>query len=199
MGRKPNTNQVEGLTLLCGSQIHWEEYMIIDKSDLAFKVTCGSCDKDRWVRRNSIVRTKAIFTGLCKPCAEKYFPPPPNHIGRKPRKDFKRTITDQGYITLVISGLSKEDQELCVSEGMQQIRKNGSGRVLEHRLVVARRLGRPLLKSEAVHHRNGNKQDNRDENLELMAVYHGKGERQHDLVEEINRLHQILQSHNISY
>lgn len=62
-----------------------------------------------------------------------------------------------GYVAVTKSILSEEELELVKNDNLHY--------VLEHRLVMSKHLGRPLETNEIVRHFNGNKKDNRIENL----------------------------------
>lgn len=75
-----------------------------------------------------------------------------------------RTINTQGYVLIYSPNHPYKDLRNCVRQ---------------HRLVMEKHLGRYLLPNETVHHKNGNKQDNRLKNLQLLTksehdILHGK-------------------------
>lgn len=76
-----------------------------------------------------------------------------------------RVKLSKGYIGILV------DQDGPIGWAMRR----GSGYVPEHRLVMAHSLGRTISDSETIHHINGDRTDNRLENLQLRQGEHGSG------------------------
>jgi hypothetical protein len=88
---------------------------------------------------------------------------------RKP--EFRKKINpqnDDGYINLYMP-----DHPYASKQGF----------VKEHRHIMEQHLGRLLERNENVHHKNGIRNDNRIENLELWSTRQPKGQRVEDKVE----------------
>jgi hypothetical protein len=76
-------------------------------------------------------------------------------LANNPRWQGGRVIDDDGYVLI-----KRPDHPHCDRHGY----------VREHRLVMEATLGRLLLPTEVVHHKDGNRQDNRPGNLELFRT-----------------------------
>lgn len=123
---------------------------------------CLDCGKERWVR---VVNGSSISLRCCV-CAMKTpehrkqsSESQKRHTGNK-HSTWKggRTKTTQGYIKI---WLPPDDFFYSMA--------NKAGYVFEHRLVVAKRLGRCLQVWEIVHHKDHIKDHNGDSNLQLVS------------------------------
>jgi hypothetical protein len=74
-----------------------------------------------------------------------------------------RTIDSSGYIRAWVG-----------PDDPMRVMALNTGQVLEHRLVMARKLGRPLLRAETIHHVDGDRTNNDPANLQLRQGKHGK-------------------------
>lgn len=80
------------------------------------------------------------------------------------------------------------------SGGYRMVKRHGhanaqaTGWILEHVFVMSEYLGRPLIDGENVHHINGDRLDNRLENLELWVTMQPTGQRVADRIKDAKRV-----------
>ena len=122
---------------------------------------CIDCGKERWVRLEQ-GKPANLRCLVCSNTGERN---PGYGKIRELSHSWKggRRKTDKGYIIV----------RLYPNDFFYPMTTKASV-VCEHRLVMAKHLGRCLLPWEVIHHRNGVRDDNRLENLELLptAKYH---------------------------
>lgn len=117
-------------------------------------VTCPDCREERDLNRKWVAYQieAGRFNPTCQPCRSK---------SKRSYIDGGRRLSATGYIRVNRSGVAPED--LAFFDAM----KRGSKAVPEHRMVMARMLGRPLTSNELVDHMDGSKTHNVPSNLRL--------------------------------
>ena len=95
-----------------------------------------------------------------------------------------RRLQRHGRLTLAVNQWPIGSRRVANKQGYIEI-KHQTGRAaanwqLEHRYIIEQYLRRSLLMGETVHHVNGDRADNRIDNLELWSASHPSGQRVSD-------------------
>lgn len=165
----PNQCSVDG----CGRPVYVKKHGLC-VAHHARERYAGRIGGKRW-QRCSVARCTGYIShrGLCPKHIERLKRLGSLDLPAKQRRPNAGFMTKGGYWMLQRPGHTYVDQ----SNG-----RNPRGCIMEHRLVMSEAIGRMLLPDENVHHINGNRRDNRLENLELWNTSQPKGQRVADKV-----------------
>ena len=134
--------------------------------------TCKHCGVEFFINPSALRRERGDVGAYCsRHC----------HYDEKRKTMEPRRFNKEGYVMVY-----------ALDHPALQHRTPGRRFILEHRLVMEQVLGRLLERHETIHHKNGIRDDNRPENLELWAQNHKPGQRVSDLRQEIRVLRQQL-------
>ena len=136
--------------------------MLDEKEYIEYVEVCAKCEirppAPYRPKKGAKLETRRLYATLCKECRKEISEG--TGAKRKQRKG-DRYIDSMGYTHIRMS--------------------DGCFRP-EHRIVMEGILGRPLVKGEIVHHKNGAKSDNSPGNLELWVTPHVMGSRAKDTI-----------------
>ena len=118
-------------------------------------IACQVCGKERWVQKANLPRTSNCMSCFKK---TKMYSVGSNHNGWKGGRHYDPL----GYVLVWIG---KDDFFFPMAGHAPR-----ANCIKEHRLVMARHLGRCLASWEVVHHKNGIRNDNRLDNLQLLPT-----------------------------
>ena len=131
---------------------------------LCAKVTCPTCNKERWYPLWSLRQflKRENFSGHCRPCGIAALRA--GHLRYVKSKGFGQHVTSNGYVNLTVAGINHADLPL-----FRAMSTPAAARVLEHRWAMAKHLSRPLLSSECIDHMDGDKSNNAISNLRIYV------------------------------
>lgn len=164
-------NIISGNTKSCGCLKHKRSYNFVDRIGerygklLVIKLSEVANDRHvKWIckcdcGKETIVASNNLHSGCTKSCGCSH------HDSRRGMNFKGGHHNKDGY--LVLRG---EDRHGRWRERSQHI------------LVMEKAIGRKLVKGETVHHKNGIRNDNRIDNLELWSKNHPPGQRVEDMI-----------------